>query len=73
MVIKSYMANRIKLGTTELKKFLRIIMPYIPCEDMVYKVCVRYADSKLQQRWISELKKALPHFTLAIDKFYSNL
>jgi hypothetical protein len=71
IVINTYLASRIALGTTELKKFFRIIMPYIPCENMVYKVCVRYVDSELQQRWISELKKALPHFSLAIDNFYS--
>lgn len=73
IVINAYMASRIKLGTTELKKFLRIIMPYVPCEDMIYKVCVRYADSRLQQRWISEVKRALPQFSLAIDKFYSSV
>jgi len=71
IVVNTYLAHRIKLSTNELKKFLRIIMPHIPCENMVYKACIRYNNSKLQKRWISELKKALPQFSVAIDKFYS--
>jgi hypothetical protein len=71
VVVKSYLASRIKLSTTELKKLLKIIMPFVPCANMVYKVCLRYADSKLQQRWISEVKKALPQFVAEIDLFYS--
>lgn len=69
-VIRKYKAFRIKLGTTQLKKFLLIILPYIPCEDMLYKVCLKYVDQTLQQRWISVLKQALPQFSLAIDDFY---
>jgi hypothetical protein len=69
-VIKRYLAHRIKMGAIETKKFFRIIMPYIPCKNMINKVCIRHLDSKLQQRWISELKTALPQFSLAIDLYY---
>ena len=51
---------RIWFNTTELKKFLRIILPYIPTQSLVYKVLIKYKDLELQQRWISEVKKALP-------------
>jgi hypothetical protein len=39
----------------ELKKFLRIILPYIPVHSILYKVLVLYKDPLLQQRWISEV------------------
>ena len=39
----------------ELKKFLRIILPYIPVEGMLRKVLLLYKDSQMQQRWISEI------------------
>ena len=39
----------------ELKKFLRIILPFIPVESMLPKVIILYKDSELQQRWISEI------------------
>ena len=39
----------------DLKRFLRIIIPHIPVEDMIYKVILLYKDSQLQQRWISEI------------------
>src|SRR3989338_3528334 len=38
----------------ELKKFLRIIIPYIPVQSMLSKVLLLYKDSQFQQRWISE-------------------
>lgn len=41
----------------ELQKFLRIILPYIPVEEMLYKVLILYKDSELQQRWISEVSQ----------------
>lgn len=72
-VIKRSIRHRLKMGTNELKKFLRIIMPHIPCKNMVYKACLRYNDSKHQQRWISELKNALPQFHKAIDNFYKKI
>ena len=39
----------------ELKKFLRIILPYIPVPSMLSKTILLYKDSQLQQRWISEV------------------
>lgn len=42
-------------STREFKKFLRLIIPHIPIEEMLPKVLLLYKDSKLQQRWISEV------------------
>ena len=39
----------------ELKKFLRIIIPYIPVSNMLSKTILLYKDSQFQQRWISEV------------------
>ncbi|OGE82877.1 MAG: hypothetical protein A3B10_02590 [Candidatus Doudnabacteria bacterium RIFCSPLOWO2_01_FULL_44_21] len=39
----------------ELKKFLRIIIPYIPVPSMLYKTILLYKDSQFQERWISEV------------------
>jgi len=39
----------------ELKKFLRVIAPYVPVSSMLYKVLILYRDPELQQRWISEI------------------
>ena len=44
-------------SSEELKKFLRVIMPYVPCKEMLKKVLLVYKDSQLQQRWISEASK----------------
>lgn len=44
-------------SVTELKKFLTLIIPYIPEYSMLYKVVILYKDSELQQRWISELEE----------------
>lgn len=42
-------------SSEELQKFLRIILPYVPVEEMLPKVLLLYRDPQLQQRWISEL------------------
>lgn len=39
----------------ELKKFLRLILPYIPVPSMLRKTIILYKDSQFQQRWISEI------------------
>jgi len=39
----------------QLKNFLRIILPYVPVENMLPKVILLYRDLNLQQRWISEV------------------
>lgn len=50
---------RIYLNTSELKKFLILIMPHIPVKEMVAKVRLRYKDKEMQQRWISEMERNL--------------
>ena len=42
-------------STEELKKFLRLILPYFPVENMLPKVIMIYKDKTRQQRWISEI------------------
>lgn len=42
-------------SSEELKKFLRIILPYVPVAKMLPKVLILYKDSELQERWISEV------------------
>lgn len=42
-------------SSEELKKLLRIILPYIPVAKMLPKVLILYKDSQLQERWISEI------------------
>ena len=42
-------------STEELKKFLRIILPYTLVKSMLSKVLLLYNDDHLQQRWISEV------------------
>ena len=41
----------------ELRKFLKIIIPFIPVKSMLYKVLLLWKDPDLQQRWISEVEK----------------
>lgn len=49
-------------STDELKKFLTIILPYIPVASMLQKALLLYNDQHLQQRWISEVV-TLTHFS----------
>lgn len=42
-------------SSENMKKFLRIILPHIQVESMLYKVILLYKDFLLQQRWISEV------------------
>jgi len=42
-------------STEELKKFLRIILPHVQVQSMLYKVLILYNDPNLQERWISEV------------------
>lgn len=43
-------------SNSELKKFLRIVLPHVPTKSMLYKVLILYKDIQLQQRWISEIE-----------------
>ena len=44
-------------STQELKKFLLIILPFIKVPSVLPKVMLLYRDSKLQQRWISDVSR----------------
>nr|QUV75596.1 hypothetical protein [Caulerpa lentillifera] len=55
---------RLYINNTSLKKFFRIIMPYTPIHfipSMLYKFCLLYKDTELQQRWISEMTSGFSH------------
>ena len=83
--LKSYLAKRwevrVQIGkmgryhrlwiysSEELKKFLRIILPYIPVANMLPKVILLYKDPNLQKRWISEVCQ-LTKFSPKIIKRY---
>jgi hypothetical protein len=58
---------RLWFGTEQLKKFLRIILPYIPVKSMLRKAILLYKDAEFQQRWISEMKLLNPQFSEQID------
>ena len=63
--------NRLRFSNFEnLHKFFKIILPFIPVSDMLYKIMICYNDPKDQQRWISEVKKALPNFLFEIETIY---
>lgn len=53
----------------ELKKFLRIILPFIPLSKMLPKMILLYKDPNLQERWISEVRQ-LTRFPLKVIKKY---
>lgn len=62
---------RLRFSTFEnLQSFFRIILPYIPVSEMLYKIMICFKDPKNQQRWISEVKQALPEFQSEIEKNY---
>jgi len=48
-------------SSDELKKFLRIILPFIPVPSMLSKTILLYKDSQFQQRWISEVINLSSH------------
>ena len=52
-------------STSELQKFLRIILPYVPSPSMLTKVLLLYKDRHLQERWISEVEEKT-HFSKEI-------
>jgi len=56
---KRYEYYRLWIRSSEgLKKFLRIILPYVKVESILPKVIILYKDSQLQQRWISEISNS---------------
>jgi hypothetical protein len=52
---------RLWFKTTELKKFLKIILPEVPLiwDMFEKKMIIRYKDQRYQQRWISEIQEIL--------------
>lgn len=61
---------RLWLSTEELKKFLRVILPYVPVPNMLYKFILLYNDSQLQQRWISEVEHLSGYSRIEIEKAF---
>jgi LAGLIDADG DNA endonuclease family protein len=49
----------LELRQNNLKKLLRIIMPYIPVKTFVYKAFLTYKNQSLQESWIAEMKKLM--------------
>lgn len=61
---------RLWLRSTEsLERFLRIIIPHITVPSMLPKVLMLYKDTKLQQRWISEVCR-LTNFSRDVVEHY---
>ena len=56
-------------SSEELKKLLRIILPFIHVSSMLPKVLLLYRDSQLQQRWISEVSSATGFSTTLIEQY----
>ena len=62
---------RLRFSTfSNLQAFFRIILPFIPVPSMLYKIMICYDDPTYQQRWISEVKHALPSFSSEIIEMY---
>jgi len=56
-------------SSRELQKLLRIILPHIKVASMLPKVLLMYRNIDLQQRWISEIKKATGFSQTVIEKY----
>lgn len=52
--------HRLWLSTNQLKPFLNIVLPHLPCAEMAYKLIIRYKEHALQQRWISHILTNCP-------------
>lgn len=66
----------LQFSTSALKAFLRVIMPEIPLESMVYKTFLVYTSRPEQQLWIDEMKNLMPakfHAEIdRLDRLYTN-
>lgn len=58
--VKGTDTARLYLSTGELQRFLHLILPYLPCVEMLYKCFLRYKSVNLQQRWISHVEAHCP-------------
>jgi len=56
-------------STGMLKKFLRIILPYVKVENMLPKTIILYNDPILQQRWISEIIQLTGFAKSVVEKY----
>jgi len=56
-------------SSEELKKFLRIILPFVKVKEMLPKLILLYKDSQLQQRWISEVSQLTDFSQEVIEKY----
>lgn len=64
--------GRIRLafyGSSQLKKFLRIILPCLQIESMMPKVLLLYKDVQLQQRWTSEVAELTPFSSEVVETY----
>ena len=57
---------RLYLNNSALRKFFKLIMHYTPIPSMIYKYCLLYKDTELQERWISEMLIAFPDYEFEI-------
>jgi len=60
------------ISTKQTKKLIRIILPVIPreCKSLLYKVSMIYKQTKLQQRWISDIIELSQFSEKEIAEFY---
>ena len=56
-------------SSEELKKFLRIILPFVKVKEILPKVIILYKDSQLQQRWISEISQLTGFSQETVEKY----
>lgn len=64
---------RLWIRSTEmLKKFLRIILPFVKVKSMLPKVILLYKNPQLQKRWTSEVSK-FSGFPLSVVEHYLEL
>ena len=56
-------------STEELKKFLKLILPYLSVASMLPKVILLYKDQNLQQRWISEVCQLTKFSRQIVEKY----
>ena len=51
---------RLWLATSQLQKFLQIVIPYLPTVDLIYKCKLKYKSVNFQERWISQIEPHCP-------------
>lgn len=56
-------------SSEELKKFLRLILPYVKVAEMLPKVIIIYKNFDLQQRWISEVSSLTGFDSKTVEKY----